>query len=56
MNVQETTEIRELTSDELDDVNGGFIFAAAAAFVGGYVAGRAIRSAGDWVRDYFANS
>jgi lactobin A/cerein 7B family class IIb bacteriocin len=41
MNVQEASEIRELSIDELDDVNGGIIplLAMAICFGSGLVAG-----------------
>ena len=50
--MQETTEIRELTSDELNDVNGGFVW--IAAFLGGAAVGYGIRCAGDALYDWFA--
>jgi hypothetical protein len=52
MNMQETTEIRELTSEELNDVNGGFVW--IAAFLGGAAVGYGIRCAGDALYDWFA--
>jgi lactobin A/cerein 7B family class IIb bacteriocin len=33
MNVQETSEIRELTSDEVDQVNGGLVVIAIIAIL-----------------------
>jgi bacteriocin-like protein len=51
MNAQETTEIRELTMDELNEVSGGFVW--IGAFVGGAAVGYGIRCAaeaiGDWL-------
>jgi lactobin A/cerein 7B family class IIb bacteriocin len=55
MNVQETTEIRELTSEELNDVNGGFLLAAAAVFVGSAALGYAIRRGMEAAREWVAN-
>jgi Bacteriocin class II with double-glycine leader peptide len=54
MNAQETTtEIRELTTNELDKVDGGFVW--IAAFLGGAAVGYGIRLAGDAVSDWFAD-
>ena len=53
MNAQETTEIRELSIDELDEVNGGFVW--IGAFLAGAAAGYGIRLAGEAVYDWFAD-
>ena len=48
-----TTEIRELTTNELDNVDGGFVW--IAAFLGGAAVGYGIRLAGNAVSDWFAD-
>jgi lactobin A/cerein 7B family class IIb bacteriocin len=55
MNVQETAEIRGLTNDELNEVNGGFILAAVAVFAATTALGYGIRRTMDWAADYVAN-
>jgi bacteriocin-like protein len=50
MNAQETTEIRELTMDELNEVSGGFVW--IGAFVGGAAVGYGIRCAAEAIADW----
>jgi bacteriocin-like protein len=50
MNVQEMTEIRELTMDELNEVSGGFVW--IAAFVGGAAVGYGIRRGAEAIADW----
>ena len=53
MNTQEKTdEVRELTANDLDEVNGGFVW--IAAFVGG-AAGRYGPGGGEALYRYFAH-
>ena len=50
---EKTSEVRELTANDLDEVNGGFVW--IAAFVGGAAVGYGMRSGGEALYRYFAH-